>query len=33
MQILDEHLLELVQACIITPEEARKKARNKRLFE
>ncbi|MBI5118941.1 type IV pilus twitching motility protein PilT [Candidatus Poribacteria bacterium] len=33
MQILDEHLLELVQACIVTPEEARKKARNKRLFE
>jgi twitching motility protein PilT len=33
MQILDEHLLELVQSCVITPEAARKKARNKRLFE
>ena len=32
MQILDEHLLELVQACTITPEAARKKARNKKLF-
>ncbi|RJP17639.1 MAG: type IV pilus twitching motility protein PilT [Candidatus Abyssobacteria bacterium SURF_5] len=33
MQILDEHLLELVQSCTITPEAARKKARNKRLFQ
>ncbi len=33
MQILDEHLLELVQSCVITPEAARRKARNKRLFE
>jgi twitching motility protein PilT len=33
MQILDEHLLELVESCVITPEAARKKARNKRLFE
>lgn len=33
MQILDEHLLELVQACTITPEAARKKARNKKLFQ
>ncbi|GAB4345011.1 MAG: type IV pilus twitching motility protein PilT [Candidatus Abyssubacteria bacterium] len=32
MQILDEHLLELVQSCTVTPEAARKKARNKRLF-
>jgi twitching motility protein PilT len=32
MQILDEHLLELVQSCKITPEAARKKARNKKLF-
>jgi len=33
MQILDEHLLELVESCVITPEAARRKARNKRLFE
>ncbi len=33
MQILDEHLLELVQSCTVTPEAARKKARNKRLFQ
>jgi len=33
MQILDEHLLELVEGCVITPEAARRKARNKRLFE
>ncbi len=33
MQILDEHLLELVQSCAIKPEDARRKARNKKLFE
>ena len=33
MQILDEHLLELVEGCVVTPEMARKKARNKKLFE
>jgi twitching motility protein PilT len=32
MQILDEHLLELVEGCVVTPEAARKKARNKKLF-
>jgi twitching motility protein PilT len=32
MQILDEHLLDLVQSCAVTPEAARRKARNKRLF-
>lgn len=32
MQILDEHLLDLVEQCIVTPEAARKKARNKNLF-
>jgi twitching motility protein PilT len=33
MQILDEHLLELVQTCTVSPEAARRKARNKRLFQ
>jgi twitching motility protein PilT len=33
MQILDEHLLELVEACVVSPEAARRKARNKKLFE
>lgn len=33
MQILDEHLLELVQNCTVSPEAARRKARNKRLFQ
>ncbi len=33
MQILDEHLLELVGECVVTPEVARRKARNKKLFE
>ena len=33
MQILDEHLLELVEGCVVTPAAARKKARNKKLFE
>ncbi len=32
MQILDEHLLELVEGCVVTPEAARRKARNKSLF-
>ncbi len=32
MQILDEHLMELVEQCIVTPEAARTKARNKKLF-
>jgi twitching motility protein PilT len=33
MQILDEHLLELVEKCAIKPADARRKARNKKLFE
>jgi twitching motility protein PilT len=33
MQMLDEHLLELVQICVITPETAHGKAQNKKLFE
>jgi twitching motility protein PilT len=33
MQILDEHLLELVEGCVVTPEMAKKKARNEKLFE
>lgn len=33
MQILDEHLLQLVGDCVVTPEVARRKARNKKLFE
>jgi twitching motility protein PilT len=33
MQILDEHLLELVEGCVVTPDAARRKARNKRLFQ
>ena len=33
MQILDEHLLQLVESCVISPEAARRKARNKKLFE
>lgn len=33
MQILDEHLLELVEGCVVTPAAARRKARNKKLFE
>ena len=33
MQILDEHLLDLMESCVITPEAARRKARNKSLFE
>jgi twitching motility protein PilT len=33
MQILDEHLLELVEGCVVTPDAARRKARNKKLFE
>jgi twitching motility protein PilT len=33
MQILDEHLMELVEECIVSPQAARRKARNKRLFE
>ena len=32
MQILDEHLMELVESCVVTPEAARRKARNKKLF-
>jgi len=33
MQTLDQHLLELVQKGIITPEEARKRAHDKALFQ
>ena len=33
MQILDEHLLALVESCVITPQAAYRKARNKKLFE
>jgi twitching motility protein PilT len=33
MQILDEHLLELVESCVVSPTAARQKARNKKLFE
>jgi twitching motility protein PilT len=33
MQILDEHLLELVEGCVVTPDAARRKARNKKLFQ
>ena len=33
MQMLDEHLLELVQSCVITPEAAHGRAQNKKLFE
>jgi Tfp pilus assembly pilus retraction ATPase PilT len=32
MQMLDEHLMQLVQQCIITPVAARRLAGNKALF-